>query len=105
MALSWAKCRSRGKSDPMVVLNKAFDGWMDESTCKQPSCSSISRYFFKFPLTALDLQRAGLGVQREAAEVHVAHGGDCDSAEANSRDTKKTTRCDSPTASSSKGGG
>ena len=31
-------------------------------------------------LTALDLQRAGLGVQREAAEVHVAHGSDSDSA-------------------------
>ncbi|TNN55312.1 hypothetical protein EYF80_034444 [Liparis tanakae] len=29
---------------------------------------------------ALDLQRAGLSVQREAAEVHVAHGGDSDSA-------------------------
>lgn len=31
-------------------------------------------------LTALNLQRAGLGVQREAAEVHVAHGSDSDSA-------------------------
>lgn len=32
------------------------------------------------PLTALDLQRAGLRVQGKAAEVHVAHGGDRDSA-------------------------
>lgn len=32
------------------------------------------------PLTALNLQRAGLGVQREAAEVHVAHGSDSDPA-------------------------
>lgn len=30
------------------------------------------------PLTAFNFQRAGLGVQREAAEVHVAHGSDCD---------------------------
>lgn len=33
------------------------------------------------PLTALNLQWAGLGVQRESAEVHVAHGSDSDSAE------------------------
>lgn len=34
----------------------------------------------KCTLTALDLQRAGLCVQREAAQVHVAHGGDSHSA-------------------------
>lgn len=32
------------------------------------------------PLTALNLQGAGLGVQGEAAEVHIAHSSDCDSA-------------------------
>lgn len=31
-------------------------------------------------LTALNLQRAGLGVQGKAAEIHVAHSSDCDSA-------------------------
>lgn len=31
------------------------------------------------PLTAFNFQWAGLGVQREAAEVHIAHGSDCDS--------------------------
>lgn len=34
----------------------------------------------KHTLTALDLQRAGLCVQRKAAQVHVAHGGDSHSA-------------------------
>lgn len=31
------------------------------------------------PLTTLNLQRTGLGVQREAAQIHVAHGSDSDS--------------------------
>ena len=30
----------------------------------------------QWTLTALQLQRAGLGVQGEVTEVHVAHGGD-----------------------------
>lgn len=34
----------------------------------------------KYALTALDLQRAGLRVQREPTQVHVAHGGDSHSA-------------------------
>lgn len=61
---------------------------------KQMSDTAISPYtsmFFKidqnmiiftelYVLTALYLQRTGLGIQREAAEVHVAHGGDSNSA-------------------------
>lgn len=41
-------------------------------------------------LTALNLQWAGLGVQGEAAEVHVAHGSDSDSAV---KDTVKNIHC------------
>lgn len=43
-------------------------------------CFFFSKKKKKFLLTALDLQRAGLGVQRETAQVHVAHGSDGDSA-------------------------
>lgn len=41
----------------------------------------LLKYLFLInPPTTLNLQRAGLGVQRKAAEVHVAHGSDSDSA-------------------------
>jgi len=56
---------------------------------------------FPFPLTALDLQRAGLSVQREAAEVHVAHGGDSDSA--GKMDTKENKHCNLTSSSNSNG--
>lgn len=65
------------------------DRWMDESYL----FFFIYLFIFKYPLTALNLQRAGLGVQRETAQVHVAHGSNGDSAEGNRSDIKRNTHC------------
>lgn len=71
--------RALGKFIPITA---AFSCGFPLSSRFRRSRSLSTMYFFKkkFLLTALDLQRAGLGVQRETAQVHVAHGSDGDSA-------------------------
>lgn len=75
--------RALGKFEPITAefscvfpLSSRFHGSRSLSTM----CFFFSKKKKKFLLTALNLQRAGLGVQRETAQVHVAHGSDGDSA-------------------------
>lgn len=75
--ISWQSGQS------ILLWTKELDDWMNQHVSSEKKATVSLKYLFIFlinPLTALDLQRAGLRVQREAAEVHVAHGSDGDSA-------------------------